>query len=98
MELLEEDKSSELQERFLQVIFSDIYKNISKLKISQRDKSIWHTVVFQYNHLLGSFFTRMAEVDPEQRTETKYKTKYKQRVTQSIVWPKFTMNKEKKTK
>ena len=38
----------------------------------------------------------MAEVDPEQRKETKYKTKYKQSVTQSKVWPKFTMNKERK--
>ena len=69
--MLEEDKSSELQERFLQV---NLHNN-KKLLIVKRKENPFGTVFFvfllQYNHLLGSFFTRMAEVDQEQRKETK---------------------------
>ena len=69
--MLEEDKSSELQERFLQVNLLKIIKITNHNKKKKPFGTDFFFFLLQYNHLLGSFFTRMAEVDQEQRKETK---------------------------
>ena len=54
-----------------------LQQKMSKFQVLERNKNPCNTFFsFQYNNLLGSFFTRMAEVDHEQRKETKYKPSF----------------------